>query len=67
MYVSYGLNVALGIAAFIVSFIFFKTDLKIAFAAIIITLVVTFHLSLGWSKYIHTSILFLMIKCSYKN
>jgi hypothetical protein len=52
MYVSYGLNVALGIAAFIVSFIFFlkQTNLKIAFAAIIITLVVTFPFVLRWSE-----------------
>jgi uncharacterized protein (DUF983 family) len=53
MYVSYGLNVALGIAAFIVSFIFFETNLKIAFAAIIITLVVTFPFVLRWSRNIY--------------
>lgn len=42
MYVSYGLNVAIGIAAFIVSFVFFETSIEKSFLVIIITLVVSF-------------------------
>lgn len=42
MYVSYGLNVAVGIAAFIVSFIFFGATIEQSFLAIVITLIVLF-------------------------
>ncbi|PBJ11895.1 DUF983 domain-containing protein [Flavobacterium sp. ACN6] len=42
MYVSYGLNVAVGIAAFIVSFVFFGATIEQSFIAIILTLVVLF-------------------------
>lgn len=42
MYVSYGLNVGIGIAAFIVSFVFFGTTIEQSFLAIIITLIVLF-------------------------
>ncbi|GGE96395.1 hypothetical protein GCM10011518_02080 [Flavobacterium limi] len=42
MYVSYGLNVGIGIAAFIVSFVFFETTIEQSFLAIIITLIVLF-------------------------
>jgi len=53
MYVSYGLNVATGIAAFIVSFVFFKTTIEQSFLAIIITLIVLFPFVLRLSRNIY--------------
>ena len=53
MYVSYGLNVAVGIAAFIVSFIFFKSTIEESFLAIIITLVLLFPFVLRLSRNIY--------------
>lgn len=50
MYVSYGLNVAVGIAAFIVSFVFFKTTIEQSFIAIVITLIVLFPFVLRLSR-----------------
>ena len=53
MYVSYGLNVGIGIAAFIVSYLLFHTSLKTAFIVIIATLVVLFPFVLRWSRNIY--------------
>jgi uncharacterized protein (DUF983 family) len=53
MYVSYGLNVAVGIAAFIISFLFFNSSLKTAFIVIIIALLVTFPFVLRLSRNIY--------------
>ena len=53
MYVSYGLNVAVGIAAFIVSFVIFGSSLKVAFIAIIASLIVLFPFVLRWSRNIY--------------
>ena len=39
MYVSYGLGIAFAVAAFIISFVFIGTNLKVAFISIIGTLV----------------------------
>ncbi|WP_428229934.1 DUF983 domain-containing protein [Flavobacterium sp.] len=50
MYVSYGLNVAVGIAAFIVSFVFFKASIEESFIAIVITLIVLFPFVLRLSR-----------------
>lgn len=50
MYVSYGLNVAVGIAAFIVSFVFFGSTIEQSFIAIILTLVVLFPFVLRLSR-----------------
>lgn len=50
MYVSYGLNVAVGIAAFIVSFVFFGATTEQSFVAIILTLVVLFPFVLRLSR-----------------
>ena len=50
MYVSYGLNVAVGIAAFIVSFVFFKATIEESFIAIVITLIVLFPFVLRLSR-----------------
>ena len=40
MYVSYGVGIAFGLAAFVISYLFLNSSLKVAFAAIIGTLVV---------------------------
>lgn len=53
MYVSYGLNVAIGIAAFIISFVFFNSSLKVAFIVIIASLIVSFPFVLRWSRNIY--------------
>ena len=53
MYVSYGLNVAFGVAAFITSFVIFKTSLKVAFISIIATLILSFPLVLRLSRNIY--------------
>lgn len=53
MYVSYGLNVAVGIAAFIISYVLFKSNLKIAFIAIIVSLIILFPLILRLSRNIY--------------
>lgn len=50
MYVSYGLNVAVGIAAFIVSFVFFGASIEQSFLSIVITLIVLFPLVLRLSR-----------------
>ncbi|MXO03987.1 DUF983 domain-containing protein [Flavobacterium sp. HBTb2-11-1] len=50
MYVSYALNVAIGVAAFIVSFVFFNTTIEQSFLAIIITLVILFPFVLRLSR-----------------
>ena len=53
MYVSYGLNVAVGIAAFLISFVLFGYSLKVAFIAIIVTLILLFPFVLRWSRNIY--------------
>jgi uncharacterized protein (DUF983 family) len=53
MYVSYGLNVAIGIAAFIISFVIFESSLEVAFLAIIVSLVILFPFVLRWSRNIY--------------
>jgi uncharacterized protein (DUF983 family) len=53
MYVSYGLNVAIGIAAFIISYLFFKSSIQTSFIAIIAILLVSFPIVLRWSRNIY--------------
>ena len=53
MYVSYGLNVAVGVAAFIISHVFIGLDLVNSFMAIVGTLVVTLPLVLRWARNIY--------------
>ena len=53
MYVSYGLNVALGITAFVISFIFLKLSLKVSFISIIATIIILYPLVLRWSRNIY--------------
>jgi uncharacterized protein (DUF983 family) len=50
MYVSYGLNVAVGIAAFIVSFVFFKTSIEESFISIVVALIILFPFVLRLSR-----------------
>ena len=50
MYVSYGLNVAVGIAAFIVSFVFLGATIEQSFLAIVISLIVLFPFVLRLSR-----------------
>ena len=53
MYVSYGLNVAIGIGTFILSYLVLKTSLKTAFIAIIIALLILFPFVLRWARNIY--------------
>lgn len=53
MYVSYGLNVGIGIAAFIVSYLLFHSSIKTAFIAIIATLIISFPFVLRWARNIY--------------
>ena len=53
MYVSYGLNVALSVAAFVVSFVLLNLSLKAAFISIIVSNVVLFPFVLRWSRNIY--------------
>ena len=53
MYVSYALNVATGIAAFIISYLFFKLNMKQSFISIISAIVVLYPFILRWSRNIY--------------
>jgi uncharacterized protein (DUF983 family) len=53
MYVSYGLNVAIGIATFIISFSFLKSDIKTAFISIIVSLVILSPFVLRWARNVY--------------
>ncbi|TDE02527.1 DUF983 domain-containing protein [Flavobacterium sandaracinum] len=53
MYVSYGLNVAIGVAAFIISFLFLGSSLKVAFIVIIVSLLISFPFVLRWARNIY--------------
>lgn len=56
MYVSYGLSIAFGVAAFIISFFLFSTGLLTAFIAIIVTLVALLPIILRLSRNIWINI-----------
>ncbi len=56
MYVSYGLNVAVGVAVFIISYVFFNSSLKQAFIAIIISMVVAFPYVMRLSRNIYINL-----------
>ncbi|MFZ4435915.1 MAG: DUF983 domain-containing protein [Flavobacterium psychrophilum] len=53
MYVSYGVNVVLGVAAFVIAYVLLKLNLKESFAAIIGSLVVFYPLVLRVSRNIY--------------
>ena len=65
MYVSYGLNVALSVAAFVVSFMILNSSLKTAFISIIISNVVLFPFVLRWSRNIYIN-MFVSYKPDFK-
>jgi uncharacterized protein (DUF983 family) len=50
MYVSYAMNVAVGVAAFIISHVFIGLNLVNSFIAIVGTLVITFPFVLRWAR-----------------
>lgn len=53
MYVSYGLNVAIGIATFIISSLMLHARMETSFVAIIGALIVLFPFVLRWSRNIY--------------
>ena len=53
MYVSYGLNVAVGIATFIISYFVFNSSIKVSFIAIIAALFISFPIVLRWARNIY--------------
>ena len=53
MYVSYGLNVAISIAAFIMSFVLFKMSLKNSFFSIIAAIILSYPYVLRLSRNIY--------------
>ncbi len=53
MYVGYGLNVAIGVGTFIISYMFFKSTIKTAFISIILAIIVLVPLVLRLSRTIY--------------
>jgi hypothetical protein len=53
MYVSYGLNVGLGIIVFLVSFVVLKLNLKTSFITIICSMILIAPFVLRWSRNIY--------------
>ena len=66
MYVSYGLGIAFAVAAFIISFVFIGTNLKVAFIAIIGTLVLFMPIIMRLSRNIWIN-LFMSYDKNWKN
>ena len=56
MYVSYALNVALSVASFVISYLIFHTNLKIAFIAILASNIILFPFVLRWARNIYINI-----------
>jgi uncharacterized protein (DUF983 family) len=56
MYVSYGLNVALGVVAFVISYLIFHTSLKMSFILIVVSNVLLFPFVLRWARNIYINI-----------
>ncbi len=56
MYVSYAMNVALGVAAFIISYVIFNSNLKTAFAVILISTILLYPFVLRWARNIYINI-----------
>ena len=65
MYVSYGLNVALSIAAFVISYLFIHSSLKTSFISIIVSNIILFPFVLRWSRNIYIN-LFVSFDQKYK-
>jgi len=56
MYVSYGVGIAFAVAAFVISHVILNSSLKIAFAAIVVTLVICLPIILRLSRNIWINI-----------
>ena len=56
MYVSYALNVALGVAAFIVSYVLCASSLKQSFIAILLSMIVSFPFVMRLSRNIYINL-----------
>jgi uncharacterized protein (DUF983 family) len=56
MYVSYGVNVAISIAAFIISFVFFKSTIGESFVSIVAANILLFPIVLRLSRNIYINI-----------
>ena len=56
MYVSYALNVALGVAAFIVSYVLCDSSLKQSFIAILLSMIVSFPFVMRLSRNIYINL-----------
>ena len=65
MYVSYGLNVALSVAAFVITYLFIHSSLKTSFISIIVSNIVLFPFVLRWSRNIYIN-LFVSFDQKYK-
>jgi len=53
MYVSYALNVAMGVAIFIITFLFFNQSVMVSFIAIIASIILLQPFILRWSRNIY--------------
>ena len=53
MYVSYGVNVVLGIVAFVISFVLMHLSIKTSFIIIISLIIILYPLVLRWSRNIY--------------
>jgi len=65
MYVSYGLNVALSIAVFVIAFFFLHSNLKTTLIAILLSNIVLFPFGLRWSRNIYIN-MFVSFDKKYK-
>lgn len=65
MYVSYAVNVAIGVAAFVISNLFLGCNLKTTFLAIIASNVILFPFVLRWSRNIYIN-MFVSYKPDFK-
>lgn len=65
MYVSYGLNVALSIAVFVIAFFFLHSNLKTTLIAILLSNIVLFPFVLRWSRNIYIN-MFVFFDKKYK-
>ncbi|WP_027138605.1 DUF983 domain-containing protein [Gaetbulibacter saemankumensis] len=50
MYVSYAVGIAFAVAAFVIAFFFFKANIHVVFASIVITLIVFLPIIIRWSR-----------------
>lgn len=53
MYVSYGLNVAIGVAAFVIAFLLFKVSIGVAFVAIVASIILMYPVVMRLSRSIY--------------